>query len=104
RHTRTLTLRAWHSDLGHCAAHPLRRATRVGKPRTGQHDRELLAAVAGSKVELADGARQRLPDCADDFVTRLVAIAVVDSFEVVDVRDHERDARTVLVCARQLGV
>ena len=99
RHPCGPTGRARNLDLAHRAAHPLGRAARVCEPRAGQHDGEFLTAVASSEVELSDRACQGLRDCANDVIARLVTVAVVHGLEVVDVRDHERDARPVLAGA-----
>ncbi len=69
-----------------------------------QHERKLLAAETSCQVELANGLLQDARDGADDLVAGLMAEAVVDRLEVVDVGDHERDARTRQVCTCELAL
>ncbi len=59
----------------------------------GQHDRELLAAVAGDTVDLARGVAQVAGQEAQRLVTGLVAVTIVHRLEVIEVDEHQRVAR-----------
>ena len=59
----------------------------------GAEDRELVAAEARDQVALADRAAQALGDLDQQPVAGLVAEAVVDDLEVVEVEEQHRDAR-----------
>src|SRR5918992_2533685 len=67
--------------LGHGQA-----ALQVG---LGQDEHELLAAVAGEGVDVPDAAGDPAPELDQHLVAPLVAVAVVDRLEVVDVQ-HEQ--------------
>src|SRR5919106_3528386 len=67
--------------LGHGQA-----ALQVG---LGQDEHELLAAVAGEGVDVADAAGDPAPELDQHLVAPLVAEAIVDQLEVVDVQ-HEQ--------------
>ena len=54
----------------------------------GQHHRELLAAVAGGRVDVARALAQDASDLAQHDVALLMAVGVVDALEVVDV-EHD---------------
>ena len=63
--------------------------------RVAQQDHELLAAVAGRDVVLADGRDDRAADRAQDLVAGRVTVRVVEDLELVDVdhQDADRVAR-----------
>src|SRR4029079_10800430 len=93
-----------YADRGHAqpaqVERPDRRANALAhldRDRAGrvpQQHGELLAAVTGRDVVLADGADDRAGDRPQDLVADLVAVAVVEALELVDV-DHQ-DANGVL--------
>ena len=58
----------------------------------GHHDREFLAAVARDRVEDPDSPAQRIGNRAQGLIADLVAPAVIDRFEMVDVDHHHRKA------------
>src|SRR5262245_54540044 len=60
-----------------------------------QQQDELLSAEAGQDVRASDVASADIGDMADDGVTCVMAEAVVDRLEQVDVEDHQRQ-RTLL--------
>jgi hypothetical protein len=74
----------------------------VQEARAGQYEHELLAPEPDGEVGLANRPRQHRGDLLQDRVARLVAVAVVDRLEVVEVGDHEGDARAVAGRAREL--
>ena len=70
--------------------------------RAGQHDHELVAAVAGDLVVRARLGAQRVGDAAQQRVARRVAELVVDPLEVVEVDQHAAERLAVAVGARDL--
>ena len=58
----------------------------------GEHDRELLAAVARDAVDLAGGVAEVAGEAAQRLVAHLVTVAVVHLLEVVEVDEHQRVA------------
>src|SRR5688572_20929504 len=64
-------------------------------------DRELLAAEARAQVEFPHGSFEDVANAADHQVTGEVAVAIVDSLEIVDVDHQQRDCRLVTSCAIQ---
>src|SRR5690606_29937894 len=54
-----------------------------------EQDAELLAAVSGDEVVLADPLLERVRHAHEDFVPRLVAELVVELLEVIDI-DHRQ--------------
>ncbi len=57
---------------------------------TGQHDRELLTAVAAGEIVGSQRAAQRLREDPERPVTGLVPVRVVQCLEVVEIGHHER--------------
>ena len=89
-------------ELGHAHADPLGDELGAVEIRAGKEQRELLAAVAGGRVDVADGLLEHLGECPQDVVPGQVAVAVVDALEVVQVGDHERERAAVALHAREL--
>src|SRR2546422_1475160 len=58
-------------------------------PGFGQHDAELLAAVAGEALLAADPRAQQSREFAQDEVARKMAVGIVDRLEMVDVQQEE---------------
>ena len=77
---------------GGCAS---RSAAGVALGEAGAEHRELVAAHPGHDVDIADDAADALGDAHQHPVARLVAEAVVDRLEVVEV-DVEQRARAVV--------
>jgi hypothetical protein len=69
------------------------RVERVGEPVAQEH--ELVAAQSGHRVGRADHPGQALRKGAQQVVTGLVAVGVVDQLEVVEVEEHEGHGRAV---------
>ena len=65
---------------------------RAGRIGLGQEDDELVAAVAGRRVDLADARRDDLADAAQDLVAGEVAEPVVDGLELVEVHHQQAEA------------
>ena len=59
----------------------------------GEQEEELVAALPGDRVGLADGRAEPLGDGAQQLVARRVAEVVVDELEVVEVDEEDRDVR-----------
>src|SRR5579859_5717268 len=80
-------------QLGDTLAQSLdrRRGACVGE--AGEYDHQLLAAVAAEPVVLPDGAGKTMGQFAQHLVTAVVAVGVVDVFEMVDVDQGERERR-----------
>ena len=78
----------------HRGAHPLADLERDRRPGIAQQHDELLAAVAGGHVVVADRADDRAADGAQDLVPGPVAVAVVERLEPVDV-DHQHADRVL---------
>ena len=76
--------RGAHAPGGH-------RRLRLVLDAAAQHG-ELVAAEAGDHVAVADGAAQPLRDLDQQAVAGLVAEAVVDDLEVVEVEEQHGDA------------
>ena len=92
------------SIVTHTAAHGQRlgdsRPCALGNPnrlalsaQVLAQDHELVAAVAGDRVAWSEHPLHTLGDLDQDRVTRLVAEAVVDPFEAIEVEKQERDRR-----------
>ena len=75
-------------------AHALADVERDVGRRVAQQDDELLAAVAGRHVVLADGRDDRAADRAQDLVAGRVTVRVVEDLELVDV-DHQHADRVI---------
>lgn len=75
-------------------ASPVRQDLSLIKLGLGQHQHELLTAVARDEVGGAYGPRQQLAECAQDLVAGIVTVMVVDQFEAVDVR-HDDAERSI---------
>ncbi|KQB60501.1 hypothetical protein NFX52_19035 [Acidovorax facilis] len=71
---------------------------RVHAGRPGQHDRELIAAQAGHRVDGSKALTQRSREVPQYRVSGGVAMGVVDPFEVIQIDhragDHRRGAIT----------
>ena len=65
---------------------------RAFDPGLGEHDRELLTAVASDAVDLAGRVAQVGGQQAQGLVAHLVSVPVVDLLEVVEIDEHERVA------------
>ena len=65
-----------------------------------QDQRELLAAIAGRQVALAQAVAEHTRQALDYPVPRRVTVAVVHRFEVIDIQHGETEAVTV---AQRLG-
>src|SRR5213078_2087252 len=87
------SVRSRYVQLFDALADPVGQPSRSGQLRSGKDDGDLLAAVAPGKVELADRVCKDARHLAEHGVAGLVTEAVVDGLEVVDVGDHEADAR-----------
>ena len=70
----------------------------------GQHDRELLAAVAGDDVDLAHDRRQHPAELGERRVAGDVTVRVVEALEVVGVDHEQRQVLAVALRARDLVV
>src|SRR5690606_37344345 len=64
---------------------------RAGDIRLGQQHDELLAAEASGGVDVADAALDDTGGTAEHVVAGLVAEAVVNALEVVEIDDEERE-------------
>ena len=64
---------------------------RIGVVHVGAQDRELVAAEAGHRVGRAQDAAEPVPDGHQQLVARIVAEAVVDHLEVVEVEEQHPD-------------
>ena len=64
-----------------------------GRLDVGEEDQELVAALTGDRVGLADGLAEPPGDGAEQLVPRRVAEVVVDELEVVEVHEEDRDVR-----------
>src|SRR5688572_30976052 len=93
-----------HRPRGQGLAEPLGEALRALEIGLRQEDRELLAAVARGKVDLTDGRAQDVGEGLEDVVAGLVAVAVVDLLEVVEVGEDEREAAAEALGARDLSL
>src|SRR6266545_5125665 len=88
-----VTARSRYAELFDRLANTLGQPACPGKLRTRQDEGDLLAAEACREIELPDGLREDRRDGAQDGVTRLVPVTIVDLLEVVDVGEHERQVR-----------
>ena len=72
---------------------PARNGDRVHlAARAVEEQGELVAAQAGRGVALAEAAAETVGDRAEQLVARVVAVAVVDGLELVDVEQEHADA------------
>ncbi len=74
--------------IGNELAQPLAGGDRVVKRCLRQHQREFLAAQPPSDIGGALLLLQNVGDRLDDFVADVVAVAVIDPLEVIDV-EHQ---------------
>ena len=74
-------------------------ARRVGREVLAQ-DRELVAAEPGDGVAGTDHAFERAGDRDEELVARVVAEAVVDVLEAVEVEERDADGRLRALAAR----
>jgi len=84
--------------------HPLSHADAAFQVRLRQHDDELLAAVAGKQLFLADAALDAGSQLAEREVAAQVAQLVVDALETIQVEHDQRQRPAVTGRARQLPV
>ena len=77
---------------------------RAVEVRLREEHRELLAAVAGGKVDLADGRAEDVRERPQNVVAGLVTVTVVHLLEVVEVGQDQRQASTEALRAGDLGL
>ena len=94
---------AGHDDLLDLAADPLRHPARARRRRLGQDDQELVAAVAAAQIAPAQHLAQAMADRREHFVSRQMAVIVVDLLELIDVEHHDRERGAAAARAGQLG-
>ncbi len=70
----------------------------------GQHDRELLAAVAREDVFAPDASLDHRGEVLEHVVTGEVAEAVVDAFEAIDVEHDQRQVAAIAQRAPDLSL
>ena len=92
------TLAGRGADRGSDALADLERDVRA---RVAQQDDELLAAVPGRDVVLADRRDDRATDRAEHLVAGRVAVRVVEHLELVDVDHQDADRVAGATAARQ---
>ena len=63
----------------------------AGRIGLGQEDDELVAAVAGGRVDAPDAGRDDVADAAQDAVAVEVAVPVVDGLELVEVHHQQAE-------------
>ena len=73
----------------HRLAQPLEHRRGVGGGCARHDNDEFLAAVAGDDVHFAGGAAKQRRHAAQNFVAHLMAMGVVEPFEVVDVAEDD---------------
>src|SRR5690606_14736058 len=83
------------------AADPLRLLPCALERRMRQHEQELLPAVAPQRIGAAQRGGQRGGDLPEHHVARLVAVAVVDLLEVVDIEHADREREPAAPAALQ---
>src|SRR6266571_374147 len=77
-------------------------AARALERRLGKHHRELLAAITAGDVAAADVTFQERTHLHEHLVACLVAGAVVDVLETVEIHHDQRKRRALAPCADQL--
>ena len=77
---------------------------RLFDPGLGEHDRELVAAVARRDVGRAQHLAEPVGDAGERGVPDEVVEPVVDPLEVVEVEDDEREPAAVAARARHLAL
>jgi hypothetical protein len=77
---------------------------RAGERRLGQHDGELVAAVAGGAVLAPAVLVQQRGDALQHGVAGEVAVAIVHRLEVVDVEQQHRERVAVAAAACELAL
>ena len=93
-----------HRARGQCLAQPLGETLGAFEVGLGKEDGELLAAVPRRRTDLADGRAQDVGERLKDVVASLVAVAVVDLLEVVEVGEDEREAPAEALGAGDLAL
>ena len=77
------------------AAQPLGEAQGVGRADHAAQDGELLAAVAGEDVLVADRLEHEAGELGQHAVAAQVAVGVVDRLEVVEVEEEQGERAPV---------
>ena len=95
---------AGHALLGDGQADLLGEDPAAGRVGLGQERDELVAAVAGRDVDLADAAADDVRDAAQDLVAGDVPEPVVDRLEVVEVEHDQAERPAGAVAARDLAL
>ena len=76
--------------LGDDTAQTLGNDERDLQRRLGQHDDEFLAAIAGDEIEAANMTRDARGDFLQHGIAGLMAVAVIDALEPVDIEEQRR--------------
>jgi hypothetical protein len=78
---------------GHRGGHAVRHGAAAGAAGAGEQDDELVAAVAGDDVVVAQLAAQGIGHDPQPFVAGLVALVIVDGLEVVEIEQQAGERR-----------
>src|SRR6185295_10662841 len=89
-------------ERAHLPPHAFGDGEGAGEVGLGEEDGELLAAVAGDDVGLADGLAEGGGQVAEHLVPHLVAVGLVDVLEVVEVEEEQRQRVVVALGAAEL--
>ena len=95
---------ARHALLGDRQADLLGEHPATRRVRLGQQRHELVAAVAGRDVDLANAAADGVGDAPQDLVAGDVAEAVVDRLQVVEIQHDQAERPAGPVAARDLAL
>src|SRR5207248_505048 len=87
-----LEARSGHAQLFDALANLLREDVRPGRVRFGQQHHELVAAIAGGRINSAHAVSNHRGDGPQDLVAVKVAEAVVDLLEPVEVHHQQSEA------------
>src|SRR5690606_10293114 len=78
-----------HLDVLDHGTHALRHAHDTGLVRLQGDDHELLAAQTADQVTLASGGLEHIGNMAQNLITDLVAMGVIDVLKVIDIDDQQ---------------
>ncbi len=105
RHTATNRAADDRSGEGECTpldrfAHPFGESDCGVRRRPGKHQHELLPAIPADTIDLPGLLAQQLRELAQDGVTRLVTVRIVDALEAIQIAHHA--GKWLLETARML--
>ena len=88
--------------VGHGHPHALGDQAGCFQSDARQQHHKLFSTHAGDAVKRVDGVETLLHESSQNLITGLMAVAVIDQFEVVEVQRQQRERRATLLGPRDL--